>query len=143
MTSREQIVESIRNLYAARARGDVDACMEKFSPDACFVWAGSPQHCPVAHEANGAPAVKAAFKGMSDAYEVLAYEHRDFIVEGERAAVLTDLTIRFTPTGETFSTQFYDLWTFKDGEVASFVQFGDTALAAGHAAQLGSQGSAP
>ena len=132
MTSRDQIESAIRKLYAARAANDIEACVSGFAPQACFRWAGSQRDCPLAGEASGVDAVRAATAAMMDAYAIESYEHREIVIDGENAAVLTDVRMVFRPTGERFSTELFDLWTFRDGQVVGLTQFGDTALAARH-----------
>ena len=40
MTSRNEIEETIRSAYAARVRGDIDAVLAYFTPDAIFEFNG-------------------------------------------------------------------------------------------------------
>ncbi len=50
-------------------------------------------------------------------------------MEGSKAAVHARANVTSTVTGETVDTDLADFFTFKDGRIAAFVQFCDTALA--------------
>ena len=58
-----------------------------------------------------------------------AYDIVTLVVEGSNAAVRARANVTSDVTGATVDMEFGDFFTFKDGRIASFVQFCDTALA--------------
>jgi ketosteroid isomerase-like protein len=114
--TRAEIEGIIRKLYAARVAGDIPAIMPFAAPDVEFVLVGDPGASPVAGRLRGADALRPQLR------------HRQ-VVEGSNAAVRAKGTLTSTITGQTVDMEFGDFFTFKDGRVASFVQFCDTALA--------------
>src|SRR4029453_8869604 len=129
MTSREQIATTIRALYAARVRGDLDAVRKDISKDATFGLNG---------RGTGVPALGAASKGEAAIWPVLPeiinvlrvdnWKEPTPLVDGERAMLHWSARVTCTPTNKTEKFDVYDLITFRDGKIIDFRQSTDTAL---------------
>jgi ketosteroid isomerase-like protein len=129
MTSREDTERTLRDVYAARQRGDLDAIGRIFAPHARFQMAGS-NASPVAVRVEGAEQYRPLLAGMMKTFEVLDHQIVSMLIDGSKAAVQWHARMRSTVTGETVETDLFDLIEMEDGRIRSFLEFCDTALAA-------------
>jgi ketosteroid isomerase-like protein len=127
MMDRATIESILKEAYAARVRGDVEATVGFFADDAVFALAGASH---VALRCTDCDALRGAMAGLVQAFEFKAHEILSLVVEGEKAAAHTRVRVRSTVTGEEETTEMADLVTFRDGKIVSFLEFCDTALAA-------------
>jgi ketosteroid isomerase-like protein len=130
MNERAAIEALLREAYAARVRGDVDATVRHFAEDAVFSLAGEKGASPIAMRCTNCEALRTALAGLIGAFEFRDHQIVSLIVEGPRAAVHTRVRVRATATGEEVTTEIVDLVTVRDGKIASFLESCDTALAA-------------
>jgi ketosteroid isomerase-like protein len=129
MTSREDIERTLRETYAARQRGDLDAMGRIFAPHARFQMAGS-HASPIAARVEGVEQYRPLLAGMIKTFEVLDHKIVSMLIDGSKAAVQWRAKIRSSVTGETVDTDLFDLIEMEDGRIKSFFEFCDTALAA-------------
>ena len=127
---RAQIAAVIDKTYAARKAGDVEALVGLFRPDGVFRVAGAPEFFPVATSARGEAEIRNRVRAFVQTFQFLEFEPLDLIIEGDKAARRWRAKIRHVPSGEVREMEAGDIWTFKDGRVASLVQFIDTAMVA-------------
>jgi ketosteroid isomerase-like protein len=129
MTSRADIERILRDAYAARRRGDLDALAGIFAPHARFQMAGS-NASPIATLVEGAEQYRPLLAGMIKTFEILEHDILTMLIDGSKAAVQWRARMRSTVTGETVETDLFDLLEIEDGRITSFYEFCDTALAA-------------
>ena len=120
----------LRDAYAARMRGDVEATVGHFAEDAVFSLAGAKEASPEAMRCTDCESLRAGLAGLIGTFEFRDHQIVSLIVEGQSAAVHTRVRVRATGTGEEVTTEMVDLVTVRDGKIVSFVEFVDTALAA-------------
>ena len=125
-----QIKALIDKAYAARKAGDVEALVSLFRPDGVFRVAGAPESFPVAASAKGEAEIRERIRGFVQAFQFMEIEPLDLIVEGDKAARRWRAKIRHVPSGTVYEMEAGDIWTFKDGRIASLIQFVDTAQVA-------------
>ena len=130
MNDRAAIEATLKAAYAARIRGDVETTVGFFTNDAVFALAGAKEASPVAMRCTDRESLRSAMSGLVGAFEFKDHQIVSLIVEGPRAAVHTRARVRATGSGEEVTTEMVDLVTFRDGKIASFLEFCDTALAA-------------
>ncbi len=129
MASREDTERLLRETYAARQRGDLDAIVRNFAPHARFQMAGS-KVSPIAAMVEGAEQLRPLLAGMIKTFEVLDHRIITVLIDGSKAAVQWHAKMRSTVTGETVETDLFDLIEIENGRIGSFYEFCDTALAA-------------
>ena len=129
MTSREDFERTLRDAYAARQRGDLDALGRIFAPHARFQMAGS-NASPIAARVEGAEQYRPLLAGMIKTFEILEHKIVAMLIDGSKAAVQWHAKMRSSVTGETVETDLFDLIEMEDGRIKSFYEFCDTALAA-------------
>jgi ketosteroid isomerase-like protein len=127
MTERAAVEALIRDAYAARHRGDLDALMEYLHPDCSYRLAGGPEAAEVFSQPDGHLAVREQMAGLIATYVFSNIEELALMVEGDRATLYWRADVVCLPTGRTGSFEIMDLITVADGKVASVTQFTDTA----------------
>jgi ketosteroid isomerase-like protein len=129
MSDRAQMEKTLREAYAARKRGDLDTLGRIFAPHARFQMAGS-NASPIASKVVGAAEYRPLLAGMIRTFEILDYTIVSMLIDGSAAAVQWHAKMRSSITGQTVETDLFDLIEIEDGQIASFLEFCDTALAA-------------
>jgi ketosteroid isomerase-like protein len=129
-STRDDVVALIESFYQARLANDVDRCVAHFAPDASIRIAGSHDASPIAASSSGPMALRRQTIELVGAWQWLSMRIESMTVEGDRVAVQFQLTTKFRPTGDVISSELLDLFTVRDGKVASMVEFLDTALVA-------------
>jgi ketosteroid isomerase-like protein len=130
MTDRAEIEQLVRNAYAARVRSDVDAILTLFDDNPHFELVGAQAASPVAMRVRGVSDFRARLTDLVRTFRFGSHEIITLVIEGGNVAVRGRAEITSTITDETVSTELADFIVVKDGRIASFVQFCDTALAA-------------
>jgi ketosteroid isomerase-like protein len=129
MSTREDIERTLREAYAARQRGDLDALARVFAPHARFQMAGS-QASPIAALAEGTEQYRTLLAAMIKTFEMLDHKILTMLIDGSKVAVQWRARIRSTVTGETVDTEALDLIEMEGDRIKSLLEFCDTALAA-------------
>jgi ketosteroid isomerase-like protein len=128
MASRKAMEKLVREAYAARKRGDYDAMTEMCAPGASLRLAGATEHCPVAGTTRGRAALRERFATLAQ-FAFTNQKMLSITADGDRATVHWRANVTYKPTGKSAVTEFCELWTVKNGKIASIIQFIDTALA--------------
>jgi len=129
MSDRSEIERILKEAYAARKRGDIDAILRLFSVDAHFQLAGSISASPIPLRTAGASQFRNVLDKLIRTFEWVDQQIICMLIDSPPAAVHWRGRIRSTASGETVDTELVDIVEFKDGRIVSFVEFCDTALA--------------
>jgi ketosteroid isomerase-like protein len=129
MSDRQQIMKIIETSYAARVRGDLDGVMQAFCEDANFRLNSTSAEPAFAKCAEDRAALRTAMGELIDNFEFTELTILDCIIEGSKAAVHSKLSVRAKGTNKRMETELFDLVEIRDGKIASFTQFFDTASA--------------
>ena len=127
MTSRGQIESTLRSLYVARVKGDLDGTVKDLAEDVVFGINGRGGGLPT--EVRGKPAVTVTIGDLIAAWKFTDWRERSLMVDGERAVLHWTAHVTFVPTGKSESFDVYDVVTFRDGKIVEFRQNTDTAQA--------------
>ena len=128
MANREELLDQVRRAYAARGKDALDDLMAEFHPKAVFTLAGDKQALSVTGSAQGHSAVR---EGMGKFISTFEFGERHILselVEGDRAAVHSRITVRFRPKNSEHETEVLDLFRFQDGKIIELIEFADTGL---------------
>ena len=130
MQSREQIETIVRDLYAARVRGDVDGLVRPFTQDGWLQIAGFPGEAePGGKQVADKAQLREGLENLVREFDFLQQDIVTSVIEGDRAAIHSRVRVRHSASGVTEDTDILDLFTFEDGRIASLLEFCDTALA--------------
>jgi len=127
--TRDQMLQTIGEVYRARVRGDVDAMMAFMTDDARFALNAAAPMPQLSLVVQGAEPIRRALQGLVDDVEFRDLEILDSVVEGTKAAIRIRFTACARASGNSVQTESLDLVEFRDGKVSSYIQFFDTAAA--------------
>jgi ketosteroid isomerase-like protein len=127
---RTKIEAIIQQTYAARKAGDLDALANMFTPDGEYRLAGAAEVFPRAMTARGGAEIRRAIGSLVKEFQWMDVAPLDLIIDGDKAARRWQANVRHIPSGQVFRTEGSDIWTFREGKVASLIQFVDTAAVA-------------
>lgn len=118
--------KTIRNLYDAFARGDVQTVLGALRPD--VEWTES-EGFPYGGTYVGPDAVlENVFMKLGTEWDGFAAVPNEFIADGETVIALGDYKGTFKATGKSVTAPFVHIWRFRDGKVATFRQLTDTVV---------------
>lgn len=125
--TRDETEALIRRLHEIRRSNDAEKVAAFFHEDVVYSVAGCPGHSKLPCKLEGRDAYMPMLRMLAETFSWDGIEFHDIIVDGDRAAAFYTLTTTHTPSGEQFSTPVADQMTFRDGKIASFTQYIDTA----------------
>jgi ketosteroid isomerase-like protein len=128
--TRDEMLRVMSDGYVARVNGDVDKVLAVFTPDAKFTLNAAPPQPTVSVMAESNGGMRAALSDLIEAFEFKDLKIVDSVVEGSKAAIRIRFTVTSRATGKSAVTESLDLIEFRDGKVASYTQFFDSAIAA-------------
>ncbi len=121
-------VNFVRSVYAAFGRGDVPTVLGAFDPKIEWREAeGNP------YQPSGAPwigpdaVLKNLFMRLGADWDGFTVHPKDFHDAGNTIVVEGRYTGKHKTTGKSLDTQICHIWKIRDGKLASFQQFANTA----------------
>ncbi len=106
---------------------DFSTLSSRFANDVVWVQPGGPS-VPLAGIYKGPQAVINLFQQIDNTVEVLDFQPRDFVTQGNQVVFRGWLRARIRPDGQPFSLDFVQLWTLRDdGKISRVESFADTA----------------
>ena len=119
-------VDVVRETYEAVGRGDIPALLDLLTDDVEWTLQG-PTEIPSAGTRRGREGSAEFFSLVGENLEFQQFEPRKFVVQGDTVAVLGYERSLIKPTGRTLEQEWAHLYTLRDGKVAEFRAFEDTA----------------
>lgn len=117
----------VQEIYAAFGRGDVPAILEALAPDVRWEMVGREKDFPNFGLRTGREAVGRFFQTVGETEEFDAFEPRAFHASGDKVFVEGHAAGRLKQTGAPVVTDWIHIYTLKDGKVAAWKEFLDTA----------------
>jgi len=117
-------------VYEAFGRGDIPALAEVMADDIEWTIPGDPNDNPTAGTCRGKDEVLAWFGRLAEDLDFTAFEPRDFIAQGDKVVSIVHAEATVRSTGRSVANDEAHVWTFKDGKLARFQIYFDTAAAA-------------
>jgi ketosteroid isomerase-like protein len=114
---------AVNDLYAAYARRDFDRVAALMDDDIDWAIYGPVKVFPFAGHRRGKVAVLAALGDIAQDYMLERYTPQVIIVDGDRAAVMSDAAFKQRSTGRTITLQLANFLRFRDGRVVEFREF--------------------
>ena len=115
----QELYKAYREGNAQRVAGliheDIDWCIH--GPSRVFAFEGP---------RRGIAQVMEVLAAIGQQFELRRYEHELLIVEGERAAVLSQVSFIQRATGRTLSMRLINFIRVRDGKIVEFREFSDT-----------------
>ena len=122
-----------QSAYEAFGRGDIPALADVMADDIEWEIPGRPDSDPNAGAFRGKELVMDWFGGLSSTLDFTTFEPREFIAQDDKVVSLVYAEATVRKTGRTLVNREAHVWTFRDGKVARFEIYQDTAaVAAAH-----------
>src|SRR4051794_21421551 len=130
----------VQQAYENFKNGDMQGLLGLFSDD--IQWdLPNIVNVPFSGKRQGRDKVREFFGLMAQNQENLQLDMSGFIGQGDRVVALGHYAWRVKTTGRDYEADFAHLWTVRDGKLAAFKEYADTAAAA--AAYVQAQSAAP
>jgi ketosteroid isomerase-like protein len=120
----------VQNLYGAFGRGDIATIVNAMTPDVDWHSGGRASDYPGFGPRKGKAQVQEFFKIIGENNDFHSFSPREFHACDDKVFVLGDYEMTLKKTGKKMSSDWVHIFTIKDGKVAQFREFLDTALAA-------------
>lgn len=123
MADRSEVDRLIRELHAARVRGDLTAMCGAFAEQGRFQIAGSSEGKPVSIAASGIKEFRPWLSMMVKAFRVTEYQLLSLVIEGSRGAAHWRARIDSKITGVSVVTELVDLVDCRSGRIVEYTEF--------------------
>lgn len=117
----------VQSLYAAFGKGDVATLVNGLAADVDWKVNGRRQDYPLFGSWKGPGDVQAFFKGVSDNEIFSAFSPGEFHAAGDLVFAFGHYAGTVKKTGRSFDCDWVHVFTVKNGKVARFREFTDTA----------------
>ena len=117
---------TVHELYDAYERRDFQRVAALMHDDVDWVIYAPVSVFPFAGPRRGRKAVMMALAGLAEVYALLNYTREIVMVDGDRAAVVTDASYRQRSTGRTLRFRIASFLRFAGGQLIEFREFTDT-----------------
>jgi ketosteroid isomerase-like protein len=123
--NRTQIDRVLRDLYAARFRGDLDGVCRLFSDEARFRVTGTGHGSPISIRARGSAQIRSWLAPMIRTFQIRDPAVISVLVDGTRAAGHWRARIHSRITGIEVMTELVDLIDFSDSDdrISCYTEF--------------------
>jgi ketosteroid isomerase-like protein len=112
--------------YKLFSQGDIPGVLKLMSPDVAWVLP-KVENVPFTGTFNGVEGVGIFFGALSGAIDLLKYEPREFIAQGNKVVVLGESRYRAKSQKEEYDDRWADVLTVENGKITRYEQYGDTA----------------
>src|SRR5580693_2508964 len=120
----QESISLVKAGFAAFGRGDMPGLLALMADD--VVWVSPGTGLPLAGTYRGRDGVADFFQKLSAETEILAFEPREFIAEGDRVLVLGWERVKVKPTERTIELEWVMSFTVHNGKIAKYQQYTDT-----------------
>jgi ketosteroid isomerase-like protein len=119
----------VKQAYENFKTGNIEALLGQMSED--INWRlPDIEGVPFAGARRRTGAVAEFFSTLADAQDVLSFEPREFVAQGNKVIALGDYSWRVKKNGREYGSDFAHVFTVRDGKIVAFHEYMDTASAA-------------
>ncbi|HZQ51924.1 MAG TPA: nuclear transport factor 2 family protein [Bryobacteraceae bacterium] len=122
-------VRLIEDAYAAFAKGDIQYILDRVTEDVDWINEG-PESIPYAGTFKGPEQVQQFFQGLGSTLEGGRVTPTEWIAEGDKVVSIGRFSATVKETGKRIDVPVAHLFTVRDGKIARWVGFADTARVA-------------
>jgi ketosteroid isomerase-like protein len=124
--SEQSTREVVIDLYDAYERRDLDRVAELIDDDVEWIIYAPMQVFPFAGYRRGKSAVLRALAGIAKDYELKSYVPQVVVVDGDRAAVMSDVAFMQRATERTLHFHLANFLRIQNGRLVEFREFANT-----------------
>ena len=122
----DNTLDIVRQGYAAFGRGDINGLLALLDEQVLWIAPGPPD-LATSGRRTGRQAVGEFFTKVNEVFDIQRFEPKEFIVQGDKVAVLGSETARVRASGTVLELDWVHIFTVGGGKVVSFEEFFDTA----------------
>jgi uncharacterized protein len=118
----------VQDAYAAFGRADIPSLLSLMTDD--VEWRpviGTAQHVPFSGERTGKAQVAEFFRLVAESEEFQQFEPREFVAQGNTVVAIGHYRALTRGTGKSFESDFVMVFGLRDGKIARFREFTDSA----------------
>ncbi len=117
----------VQSLYAAFGRGDIATIINALSPDVDWSVNGRRKDYPLLGSWKGSSEVQKFFQGVAEHEEATDFSPQEFFAVEGRVFVLGHYAWKIRKTGRAVASDWVHVFTVRNGKIAAFREFNDTA----------------
>lgn len=125
--SEQDNVRLVQNAYDAFKKGDIEGLLSLLTEDIEWVTPGPPDLMPAAGTRKGREGVAEFFATLKEQEDVEIFEPEEFIAQDDKVVAISKYRGRVKATDREAETLLVHVFDIKDGKVARFREFFDTA----------------
>lgn len=125
----EQNTAVAQQAYENFKTGNIPALLDQLS-DAVTWELPEIEGVPIAGKRTGRDEVGEFFAAVARDQEVIEFEPREFVAQGDKVVSLGHYHWRVRATGREFASEFVHVFTIRDGKVTGFREHFDSAVVA-------------
>ena len=122
-------VSVVKQAYENFKSGDIEALLGQMSEDVDWRLPET-EGVPFAGARRGRAQVAEFFTTLAGAQDTLAFEPREFVAQGDKVVALGQYRWRVKQSGREYGGDWAHVFTVRDGKIAGFHEYMDTAAAA-------------
>lgn len=112
--------------YQMFKNGDIPHLLERYHDDALWIEPDA-ENIPFAGRHSGKAEIARFFQRLDECAQPLRFEPKTFIAEGDKVVVTGEATWLARNTGRSYDSAWVHVFTVRDGKVARFESYHDTA----------------
>lgn len=117
-------LQVVKNGFDAFGRGDLAGLLSLMAED--VVWDVPGDGLPLAGRYRGHEGVASFFQKLGIEWEIVDFQPREFVADGDRVLVVGWERVRVKETGRGADVDWVMAFTVRDGKVAAYRQYTDT-----------------
>jgi len=122
----EQNIGVVQRGYEAFGRGDIESLLALLDETITWTTPG-PADLPVAGNRRGRAGVAEFFQTLVATVDIVRFEPKQFVAQGDVVVVLGDDTSRVKATGASIEFEWVHVFTLRDGKIVAFKEYGDVS----------------
>jgi uncharacterized protein len=117
----------VQSLYAAFQRGDIGTIVAAALPDTVWHAHGRTKDHPALGVHKGPQGVEKFFRIVGETQDVTVFTPREFYAADDKVFVRGNYAWTMRKTGKPVSSEWLHMFTIRDGKLAGFDEYTDTA----------------
>ena len=126
--SEQENVAVVRRAYENFKGGNIGGILDSLTDDVDWRLPEM-EHVPFAGGRSGRERVGGFFSELADAQETVSFEPREFVAQGDKVIALGSYRWRVKKNGREYGGDFAHAFTVRDGKIAGFHEYMDSAAA--------------
>ena len=119
------VQQAYQNFKTGNIEGLLNLCAEDISWQLPEI-----DNVPISGKRTGRAAVREFFSMVARDQDVLSFEPREFVAQGDKVVSLGDYQWRVKDTDREFASDFVHIFTVRDGKIVAFREHFDSAVVA-------------